>query len=119
MLHAYIVPGKDEGGETEFANMVATYDALDDEMKKKCDNLVVIHDFYWSRRDVQERAFTQAERDAIPPVRHPLIRVNPESGRKAIYVGSHAREIEGMDFDEGREFIDFLIEHGTNPEFTY
>ena len=119
MLHAYIVPGKDKGGETEFANMVAAYEALDDEMKKKCDNLVVIHDFYWSRRDVQERAFTQAERDAIPPVRHPLIRVNPESGRKAIYVGSHAREIESMDFDEGRELIDFLIEHGTNAGFTY
>jgi hypothetical protein len=54
MLHAYIVPGKNEGGETEFANMVAAYDALDDEMKKKCDNLVVIHDFYWSRRDVRK-----------------------------------------------------------------
>lgn len=119
MLHAYIVPGEDEGGETEFANMIAAYDALDDDMKKKCDDLIVIHDFYWSRRDVQERAFTQAERDAIPPVRHPLVRVHPETGRKAIYVGSHAREIEGMDFEEGRKLIDFLIEHGTKPEFTY
>ena len=119
MLHAYIVPGEDEGGETEFANMAAAYDALDDDVKAKCDDLVCVHDFYWSRRDVQERAFTQEERDAIPPVRHPLIRVHPDSGRKAIYVGSHAREIEGMDFDEGRALIEFLIAHGTKPEFTY
>ena len=119
MLNAYIVPGPDDGGETEFANMAAAYEALDDDMKAKCDGLVVIHDFYWSRRDINERAFTQAERDAIPPVRHPLVRVHPETGRKAIYVGSHAREIEGMDFDEGRELIDFLIEHGTQAAFTY
>ncbi|MEM7748447.1 MAG: TauD/TfdA family dioxygenase [Pseudomonadota bacterium] len=119
MLHAYIVPGENDGGETEFANMVAAYDALDDATKERCEGKICLHDFYWSRRDIQERAFTQEERDSIPPVRHPLIRVHPETGRKAIYVGSHAREIEGMDFDEGRELIERLIEHGTRPEFTY
>ncbi len=119
MLHAYIVPGENEGGETEFANMAAAYDALDEATKEQCEGKICLHDFYWSRRDIQERAFTQEERDAIPPVRHPLIRVHPETGRKAIYVGSHAREIEGMDFDEGRELIERLIVHGTRPEFTY
>ena len=117
MLHAYIVP--EEGGETEFANMVAAYDALDDETKQRCEGLVATHDFYWSRRDVNEQAFTQVERDAIPPVRHPLIRVHPETSRKAIYVGSHTREIEGWDFEESRVLIDSLIEHGTRAEFTY
>ena len=68
MLHAYIVP--DEGGETEFANMAAAYDALDEGTKARCDGLIAIHDFYWSRRDINEQAFTQEERDAIPPVRH-------------------------------------------------
>ncbi len=81
--------------------------------------MVAIHDFYWSRRDIDEQAFSQAERDAIPPVRHPLIRVHPETGRKVIYAGSHTREIEGMDFDEGRALIDRLIAHGTGPQFTY
>jgi len=119
MLHAYIVPGENEGGETEFANMAAAYDTLDDATKEHCEGKICLHDFYWSRRDIQERAFTQEERDAIPPVRHPLIRVHPETGRKAIYVGSHAREIEGMDFGEGRELIERLIAHGTRPEFTY
>jgi alpha-ketoglutarate-dependent 2,4-dichlorophenoxyacetate dioxygenase len=117
MLHAYIVPK--EGGETEFANMAAAYDALEDETKQRCEGLIAIHDFYWSRRDVNEQAFTQEERDAIPPVRHPLIRVHPETGRKAIYVGSHTREIEGWDFEESRTLIDSLIEHGTRAEFTY
>ena len=117
MLHAYIVP--EEGGETEFANMAAAYDALDDETKQRCEGLVAIHDFYWSRRDVNEQAFTQEERDAIPPVRHPLIRIHPETGRKAIYVGSHTREIEGWNFEESRKLIDSLIEHGTRSEFTY
>lgn len=117
MLHAYIVP--DEGGETEFANMAAAYDALDEETKTKCDGLIAIHDFYWSRRDIEEQVFTQAERDAIPPVRHPLIRIHPETGRKAIYVGSHTRAIEGMDFDKGRALIESLIDHATRPEFTY
>jgi len=117
MLRAYIVP--EEGGETEFANMAAAYDALDQETKELCDGLVAIHDFYWSRRDVHEQAFSQAERDAIPPVRHPLIRVHPENGRKAIYAGSHTREIEGWEFAESRALIDRLIIHGTQPEFTY
>lgn len=117
ILRAYIVP--EEGGETEFANMAAAYDALDDATKERCDGLIAVHDFYWSRREINEKTFSQAERDAIPPVRHPLIRVHPETGRKAIYAGSHAREIEGMDLEESRELIDSLIEHGTSPQFTY
>lgn len=117
ILRAYIVP--EEGGETEFANMAAAYDALDDATKERCDGLIAVHDFYWSRRDINEKTFSQAERDAIPPVRHPLIRVHPETGRKAIYAGSHAREIEGMDLEESRELIEGLIEHGTSPQFTY
>ena len=117
ILRAYIVP--EEGGETEFANMAAAYDALDDATKERCDGLIAVHDFYWSRRDINEKTFSQAERDAIPPVRHPLIRVHPETGRKAIYAGSHTKEIEGMDLEDSRELIDSLIEHGTSPQFTY
>tara|TARA_Y100001934_G_scaffold69151_1_gene85821 strand:- start:50798 stop:51658 length:861 start_codon:yes stop_codon:yes gene_type:complete len=117
MLNAYIVPEK--GGETEFANMAAAYDELDQTTKECCEGLIAIHDFYWSRRDINERAFTQQERDAIPPVRHPLIRTHPETGRKAIYVGSHTREIEGWDITKSRALIDKLIDHGTQAKFTY
>ena len=117
MLNAYIVPK--EGGETEFANMAAAYRALDQETKKLCEGLVAIHDFYWSRRDIEEKAFTQKEKDVIPPVRHPLIRTHPETGQKAIYVGSHTREIEGWDFNKSRNLIDMLINFSTQEQFTY
>lgn len=117
LLHARIVP--EEGGDTAFANMAAAYDALPAETKTRIDGLVAAHNFYWSRRDANVSAFTKEEQDAIPAARHPVARVHPETGRKAIYVGSHAEQIEGMDWDEGRALIDGLIEHATQPRFTY
>lgn len=117
LLHARIVP--EHGGETEFANMAAAYGALDRETKERIDGLVVVHNFFWSRRDVGQVAFTDEEKAALPPVRHPLARPHPETGRKAIYAGSHAERIEGMDWDEGRALIDRLNEHATQPRFTY
>ncbi len=116
-LHARIVP--QDGGDTEWANMVAAYDGLDDETKDKAEGRIAVHDFYWSRRDIDEIAFTEAERAALPPVRHPLIRVHEETGRPAIYAGAHTREVEGLDWDEGRELIDALIGHATQSCFTY
>ena len=77
------------------------------------------HNFFWSRRDVNVIAFTDEETAAIPPVRHPVARVHPETGRKAIYVGSHTETIEGMKNDESRELIDALITHATQKEFIY
>ena len=117
MLNAYIVP--ERGGETEFANMAAAYDELDQTTKECCESLIAIHDFYWSRRDINEKAFTQEERDAIPPVRHPLIRMHPETRRKTVYVGSHTREIEGWDLEKSRALIDILIDHCTQERFSY
>jgi alpha-ketoglutarate-dependent taurine dioxygenase len=117
LLYAYVVP--EAGGETAFANMAAAYDALDAAVKRRIDGLIAVHDFYWSRREIERDAFTEAERQALPPVRHPVARVHPETGCKAIYVGSHTESIEGMDWEEGRALIDSLIAHATRPEFTY
>ena len=117
LLHARIVPPI--GGKTGFANMVAAYDALDDIMKKRIDGLMGVHNFFWSRRNVNTIAFTDEETAAIPPVRHPVARVHPETGRKAIYVGSHTETIEGMKNDEARKLIDALITHATQKEFVY
>jgi len=117
LLHARIVP--EDGGETEFANMAAAYEALDDKTKQRIEDLVVVHNFFWSRRDIQEVAFTEEEKAALPPVRHPLARVHPETGRRAIYAGSHAEQIEGMGWDEGRVLIDRLNDHATQPRFAY
>ena len=117
LLHARIVPPV--GGDTAYANMAAAYDALSDDVKAKIDGLVGVHNFYWSRRDVNVTAFTEEETMAIPPVRHPVVRRHPETGRPALFVGSHTESVEGMDWEEGRELIDSLIQHATQPEFVY
>ena len=117
LLHARIVPPV--GGDTAYANMAAAYEALSDDVKAKIDGLVVVHNFYWSRRDVKVTAFTDAETMAIPPVRHPLVRRHPETGRQGLFVGAHAESIEGMEWEEGRELIDSLNEHATQPRFVY
>lgn len=117
LLHARIVPPV--GGDTAYANMAAAYEALSDDVKAKINGLVVVHNFYWSRRDVKVTAFTDAETMAIPPVRHPLVRRHPETGRQALFVGAHAESIEGMEWEEGRELIDSLNEHATQPRFVY
>ena len=117
LLHARIVPPA--GGDTAYANMAAAYEALSDDMKAKLDGLVAVHNFYWSRRDVNVTAFTQEETMALPPVRHPVVRRHPETGRPALFVGSHTESIDGMEWDEGRELIAGLIEHATRPQFVY
>ena len=117
LLHARIVPPV--GGDTAYANMAAAHEALSDDMKAKLEGLVAVHNFYWSRRNVKVTAFTQAETSALPPTRHPVVRRHPETGRRALYVGSHTESIEGMEWDEGRALIDGLIEHATQPEFVY
>ena len=117
LLHARIVPPV--GGDTAYANMAAAYEGLPDDVKAKIHGLVGVHNFYWSRRDVQVTAFTGKETMAIPPVRHPVVRRHPETGRPALFVGSHTESIEGMEWDEGRALIDSLIDHATQPEYVY
>jgi alpha-ketoglutarate-dependent 2,4-dichlorophenoxyacetate dioxygenase len=101
--------------------MAAAYDALDEAMKERIEGLIGVHNFFWSRRGLDEDqiAFTEAEMAAIPPARHPVARVHPETGRKAIYVGSHTETIEGMAFDAARDLIEALLAHATQPEFVY
>lgn len=117
LLHARIVPPV--GGDTAFANMTAAYEALSDDMKTKLEGLMAVHDFYWSRRNVKVTAFTPEETHAIPPVRHPVVRRHPETGRPALFVGSHTESIDGMEWGEGRALIDSLIKHATQPRFVY
>jgi len=117
LLHARVVPPV--GGKTAFANMVAAYDALEDTIKKRIDGLVGVHNFFWSRRGLNEIAFTAHEMAAIPPVHHPVARLHPETGKKAIYVGSHTETIEGMKKEDARKLIDELITHATQEEFVY
>ena len=117
LLHAHtVVP---EGGETQFVDMRAAYDALSPAMKDKVEGLVVEHSIFTSRAKLGFTEFSDEERRALPPVRWPLVRVQPETGRKALYLASHASHIVGWPVPEGRMLLHELIEHATQPQFIY
>ncbi len=109
MLFAERLPSS--GGGTGFADMYAAYDALDAGERECLAGLRAIHNLNFSRdRRHGEEPMTAAQRAAVPPVGHPIVRTHSETGRKCIFLGDHAEAIEGMDYAEGRAFIDALNE---------
>jgi len=117
MLFAHVVPPK--GGDTEFADLRAAYDALDGETKAQIEPLTAVHSIFHSRGQLGHTEYTDAERKALPDVRHPLVRTHPGSGRKTLYLGSHASHIVDWPVPEGRLLIRDLMEHATRERFTY
>jgi alpha-ketoglutarate-dependent 2,4-dichlorophenoxyacetate dioxygenase len=117
LLSARIVPP--EGGATEFASTRCAYPALPLELKRRVETAVAVHDFSWSRDQIRPGFFTEKERAEYPPVRHPLVRVNPLNGRKAIFLGAHASHIVGLPMEEGRMLLTELLDHVTQPQFCY
>ena len=121
MLHAVAVPPASPfgGGETEFADMRAAYDALPEAMKGAIDGLVAEHDVFWSRGQIGFTEFLTGEREKYPPSRQRLVRRHPGSGRKALYLSAHASHIVGWPVPEGRILLYDLNLHATRPEFVY
>ncbi len=117
MLYAHVVPP--EGGDTEFADLRAAYDELDADLKATVDGLFAIHTIFHSRGQLGHTDYTEAERAALPDVRHPLVRTHPGSGRKTLYMGAHASHIDGWPVPEGRLLLRELMEHATEPRFRY
>ena len=117
MLSAYEVP--DEAGETEFVSARAAYQRLDSATRELIEDRVGIHDYIFSRTKVGEDAVNRGQRTYMHPVRQRLVRQNPVTGERNYYVGSHVKEIEGMDDNEGRPLIDRLIAEATRPESVY
>lgn len=117
MLSAVVVPP--EGGETEFADLRAAYDALTPEQRLRIEGKVAVHDALHSRFLLGDTHYTEAQRAAIPPARWPLVQTDPRSGRKILFVGVHAREVEGMTIAEGRMLLMDLLEHATQRPFVY
>ena len=117
LLSGRIVPP--EGGDTEFASTRCAYPSLPEDLRRKVEGAVAVHSFAWSRDQVQPGFFTDTERAEYPPVRHPMVRVNPVNGRKALFLGAHASHIEGMPLEEGRALLAAILEHVTQPEFRY
>jgi len=117
LLYARSIPPV--GGLTEFADERAAYDALPEDMKRKLESLVVEHSIFNSRARLGFSDFSEEERREMPPVPQALVRTIPESGRKSLYLASHAGRILGMPEQEGRALIDELIAHATQRQFVY
>jgi taurine dioxygenase len=107
MMYSEIVP--EAGGETQFADMYFAYELLPAAMKARIEGRRAIHNFDFSRtRRHGEAPLTAEQKAKTPPVAHPIVRMHPETGRKAIFLGDHAESIEGMDYKEGRDLIEQL-----------
>jgi alpha-ketoglutarate-dependent 2,4-dichlorophenoxyacetate dioxygenase len=117
LLHARSVPSK--GGNTEFAYMVAAYDALDDETRALAEDLVCEHSQIFSRQQLGFTDFTDEERARFAPVRQRLVRTHPVTGRKSLYLSSHAGGIVGWPVPEARAFLRDLVEVATQRQFVY
>jgi alpha-ketoglutarate-dependent 2,4-dichlorophenoxyacetate dioxygenase len=117
LLHAISITSK--GGNTEFADMRAAYDALDDETKAECEGLVCEHSQIYSRQQIGFFDLTEAERVRFTPVLQSLLRSNPGTGRKSLYMSSHAGGIVGWPVPEARLFLKNLLEHATQRQFVY
>ena len=117
MLSARKIPAS--GGNTEFADMRAAYDALDDGTKNEVHNLICLHSQIFSRGVLGFDDFTDAERAKWAPVRQGLVRRHPTTGRLSLYLASHAGGIEGWPMPEARSFLRDLNEHATQRQFVY
>ncbi len=107
------------GGDTEFADMRAAYDALPQAKKDEIEDLVAEHSIFHSRSLLGYDGFTDGAKAELPPVPQVLVRYNPETGRRALYIASHASHILGWPVDKGRALLDDLMAHATQSEFVH
>ena len=115
MLHARIIPPA--GGDTEFADTRAAYDALPDAMKRSLEGRRAVFDFRGRKRALTP---TQDEIERNPPVLHPLVRTHPHTARKCLYVmRDDCTGIEGLDAEEAGSLICALADHIAKPAFIY
>ena len=116
MLSAKVVPPV--AADTEFADLRAAYDALDASMKAKLEGLSAHHSIAYSRQ-VLGFEFSADEQERLKGAVQPLVRSNPRTGRKSLYLASHASRVVGWPVPDGRLLLRDLIEHATQPQFVY
>ena len=117
LLSARVVNPK--GGNTEFADMRAAYDALDDETKAEIDDLICEHSLMFSRGSLGFLDYSDEEKQLFKPVLQRLVWTHPVHRRKSLYLSSHAGVVRGRSVPEGRLLLRDLTEHATQPEFIY
>lgn len=117
-LVAKILP--EVGGDTAFANMYLAYETLSPAMQRLIDPLEAVHDVALDAAFRRNPPEVQALRRQItPPVVHPVVRVHPETGRKALYLGDRIRTFAGMTEEETKPLAEFLNAHAVRYELTY
>jgi len=117
LLSARLVPR--EGGDTEFADMRAAYEALPEATKHRLEGLVAEHSLAHSRAQVDPTVLTAAQKAEAPPVKQVMVRVSPVTGRKSLFIGAHCGRVVGWPEEEGRSFVRHLMEISIKPEFCY
>jgi alpha-ketoglutarate-dependent 2,4-dichlorophenoxyacetate dioxygenase len=116
MLSAKVIPAVNN--DTEFADMRAAYDALDAETKSTIEGLRAHHSIAYSRQTLGFE-FSATEQEKLKGAIHPLVRTNPRTKRRSLYLASHAARIVDWPVPEGRLLIHDLVEHATQPRFVY
>jgi len=117
LLSARTIPG--DGGETQFADMRAAWDALPDKMKHRLEGMICEHTQLFSRAKIGFTDWAPEEVEKMAPVPQVLVRTHPGSGRKSLFLSSHAGRIRGMEDPEAKLLLMDLIEHATQPRFVY
>ncbi|MDP6350661.1 MAG: TauD/TfdA family dioxygenase [Alphaproteobacteria bacterium] len=119
---ASILSGREvppEGGGTEFTDMRAAWDALPADRQAELERRTAEHSFLYSQGKISVDLMSEEEVAAVPPVHHPLVRIHPETGRKALYIGRHASHILGRPVADGRALLAELLAEATRPELVY
>ena len=117
LLYCSAIP--DWGGETEFADMRAAYEALPPRLREEAEGRFAEHYVHHSRASLGFAPTPEETAGALPPVTWPLVRTHAGSGRKVLYIGSHATHVVGLSLPEGRILLQDLLEHATQRRFVY
>jgi taurine dioxygenase len=114
-LYAIEIP--DEGGNTLFASCIKAYDALSGDWKQRIEGLRALNYYDYARNPTMRPDDVNPD---VPQWTHPVVRVHPETGKKAIYVNRlMSILIEGLSAEESDEILNFLFDHIEKPEFVY
>jgi alpha-ketoglutarate-dependent 2,4-dichlorophenoxyacetate dioxygenase len=117
MLHARVVP--EVGGDTEFCDLRAAYDTLPEAMKAQIEGLKAHHSVMHSRATLGFDDFSKEESQKLEGAIHPLVHTIPGSGRKSLYIASHASRIVDWPVPDGRLLLLDLRDHAVQHEFRY
>ena len=119
MLYGVVVQAGEQGGQTEFCDLRAAYDALPERFKREVDGLRAEHTTFHSRLMLGDDKYTPEQLSTLPAATRPVVHRHPGSGRNVLFVGVHCTRIHGLSVPEGRLLLAELREHATQREFVY